>query len=85
MADKQAFNSIVVARNLGLEKKDRKATNIGVEKFLLQTLSLHGLNPSDLINIALEKYLRDTKYLTEETLQLLDNITLLEEQIFKNK
>lgn len=77
------FNSIVVARNLGIEKKDRKACNIGLEQFIIKTLALHGLNPSDICNIALEKYLRENNYLTEEILSVLDNVSILESEIFK--
>lgn len=83
--NKIVFDSIVVARNLGLEKKDRKACNAGIEQFLLKTLDLYGLNLSDIINISLEKYLREQGYLTDETLTLLNNVSLLEKEIFNNK
>lgn len=80
-----ALNLITVARNLGVEKKDRKACNIGVEKFLLQTLALHNLSQSDVINVALEKYLREKGYLSDSSINLLNSVSLLEKQIFKNR
>lgn len=78
------LSSIVMARNLGLEKKDRKQVWPSIEKFLLQTIEMHGLDLSNTINIAVEKYLQEKNYLTPETLETLGSCTIIEKQIFEN-
>jgi len=75
--------SIVTARNLGLQKKQRESKHVGIETFLLQTLALYGLNDSDIINIALEKYLIEKKYLTAPILQTLETVSALEKKIIE--
>jgi len=76
--------SIVTARNMGLEPKDREQTRLQIETFLLSTIDLHGLSKSDVMNIALEKYLVEKGYLTEETISTIDGITKADKTIFKN-
>lgn len=78
------YNSIVVVRNLGIEKKDRKQCNISIEKFLLQVMDLHGITGSDLVNVALEKYLIEKGFLTEEILKDLDRINEFEISFYSN-
>jgi hypothetical protein len=77
--------SIVTARNLGLEKKARVPTNTSIENFLLKTMDIYGLNYSDIVNIALEKYLIEYGYLTTETLSVIDSVSILEKEIFNKK
>lgn len=84
MAGNETFNSsIVTARNLGIQKKNRVVANVGIENFLLAIINLHGLSRSDIVNIALEKYLRDENYLNPETLDFTNAVTELEKKIFK--
>lgn len=78
------YNSIVVARNLGIEKKDRKQCNVSIEKFLLQVMDLQGITGSDVINIAIEKYLVEKGFLTEDILKDLDRINEFEISFFTN-
>ena len=78
------YNSIVVARNLGIEKKDRKQCNISIEKFLIQVMDIHGISGSDIINVALEKYLVEKGFLTEEILKDLDRINEFEISFYSN-
>jgi hypothetical protein len=74
--------SIVTARNLGIQKRDRQAANFGIEAFLLKCMDLHGLNKSDIANIALEKYLKEKGYLTPEILAFMNTVTDPEKTIF---
>ena len=76
--------SIVVARNLGLGKKDREQVHPSVEKFLKSIIDANGLDLSNTINMALEKLLREKGYLTPETLDLLGCCSELELSIFEN-
>lgn len=75
--------SIVTARNLGLENKDRAPTNIRIETFLLDAMTLHGLKCSDTVNIALETYLIDKGYLTVESMALLSSVSSLDKTILE--
>jgi hypothetical protein len=75
-------HSIVTARNLGLEKQSRIQTRFMVEDFLLSILALHGLDKSDIVNIALEKYLASEGYLNSESLTFINNISKLDKKIF---
>ncbi|WP_440944960.1 hypothetical protein ACSAZL_12430 [Methanosarcina sp. T3] len=72
---------ITVARNLGLENKDRKAKTFQIEKFILQIMDMHSLSYSDIVNVALEKYLREKGFLTEESIKTLSSISILEKTI----
>ena len=74
--------SIVTARNMGLEPKDREQTRVQIETFLLSTMDLHGLARSDVMNIALEKYLVENGYLSEKTLLTIEGITQADKTIF---
>ncbi|WP_048102810.1 hypothetical protein [Methanosarcina barkeri] len=76
--------SIVVARNLGLGKKDRVQIRPSLENFLKQTIDMYGLDLSNTINVAVEKYLREKNYLTPETLETLDSCSSIEKHIFEN-
>lgn len=76
--------SIVVARNLGLGKKDREQIHPSLERFLKKVIELNGLDLSNIINVAVEKYLREKQYITPETLEVLENISDLEKAIFQN-
>ncbi|MDD3043497.1 MAG: hypothetical protein PHW56_11315, partial [Methanosarcinaceae archaeon] len=75
--------SIVTARNLGLENKDREPSTIRIEKFLIDVLTLHGLNCSDIVNIALESYLIDRGYLTGESLAFLNSVSKLDKDVLE--
>jgi len=74
--------SIVVARNLGLGKKDREQIRPSIEKFLKQIIDLNGLDLSNTINIAVENYLREKQYLTTDTLETLESCSTIEKHIF---
>lgn len=74
-------HSIVTARNLGLEKQSRIQSRFMVEDFLLSILALHGLDKSDIVNIALEKYLASEGYLNSESLAFINNISKLDKKI----
>lgn len=76
--------SIVVARNLGLGKKDRVQIHPSLENFLKQTIDMYGLDLSNTINVAVENYLREKQYLTPETLEILNSCSIIEKQIFEN-
>ncbi|MHC1757504.1 MAG: hypothetical protein AB9861_19075 [Methanosarcina sp.] len=75
--------SIVVARNLGLGKKDRVQIRPSIEKFLKQIIDFYGLDLSNTINVAVENYLREKQYLTPETMQTLESCSSIEKQIFE--
>jgi hypothetical protein len=75
--------SIVVARNLGLGKKDRVQIRPSIEKFLKQIIDLNGLDLSNTINVAVENYLREKQYLTSETMETLESCSVIEKQIFE--
>jgi len=51
--------SIVMKRILKVEKKNRITTTVRIEKELLEILHKENFNISNVINIALEKYLRE--------------------------
>lgn len=76
--------SIVVARNLGLGKKDREQIHPSLERFLKKVIELNGLDLSNTINVAVENHLREKQYLTPETLEILENISDLEKAIFQD-
>ncbi|AKB41352.1 hypothetical protein [Methanosarcina mazei] len=76
--------SIVVARNLGIGKKDREQIHPSVEKFLKKIIDMNGLDLSNTINVALENHLREKQYLTPEALEILGCISDLEKNIFEN-
>jgi len=78
------FHSIVTARNMGLEPKNRAQTRLQIETFLLSTIDLYGLSRSDIVNIALEQYLLNNGYLNEQTLSTIDGITKADKTIFEN-
>jgi hypothetical protein len=75
--------SIVVARNLGLGKKDREQIHPSIEKFLKKIIDMNGLDLSNTINVALENHLREKRYLTAEALEVLESISDLEKNIFE--
>lgn len=75
--------SIVVARNLGIGKKDREQIHPSIEKFLKKIIDMNGLDLSNTINVALESHLREKRYLTPEALEVLENISDLEKNIFE--
>jgi hypothetical protein len=75
--------SIVVARNLGIGKKDREQIHPSLEKFLKQIIDMYGLDLSNTINVAVENYLREKQYLTAETLETLECFSSIEKQIFE--
>ena len=77
-------HSIVVARNLGIQKKHRKPSHIQVEDFLIDLCNLHGLNLSDVANVAIEKHLKDRNLLDERYLSLLSSVSTSEKQIFEH-
>jgi len=76
--------SIVVARNLGIGKKDREQIHPSIEKFLKKIIDMNGLDLSNTINVALENHLREKQYLTPEVLEVLGCISDLEKNIFEN-
>ncbi|AKB79089.1 hypothetical protein MSHOH_2606 [Methanosarcina horonobensis HB-1 = JCM 15518] len=55
-----------------------------MEKFLIQTIDMHGLDLSNTINTAVEKYLQEKQYLMPETLETLGSCSVLEKQILEN-
>lgn len=75
-------HSIVTARNMGLEKKSRVHADIRIEDFLLNIIDLHGLSRSDIVNIALERYLKEEGYLNSETISIIEEITQADKTIF---
>ncbi|HEY3363144.1 MAG TPA: hypothetical protein VGK06_15340 [Methanosarcina sp.] len=77
-------HSIVTARNMGLEKKSRLHVDLRIEDFLLNTIDLHGLSRSDIVNIALERYLKEEGYLNSETISIIEGITQADKTIFSN-
>jgi hypothetical protein len=76
------LSSIVVARNLGLGKKDREQIHPSIERFLKKIIDLNGLDLSNTINVALESYLKEKGYLSSDVLDFLENISDLEKAIF---
>jgi post-segregation antitoxin (ccd killing protein) len=50
-------------RILKVERKNREDVHVLIERELLDILRAHGFNISDVINIALEKYLRERNLL----------------------
>lgn len=76
--------SIVVARNLGLGKKDREQVHPSVEKFLKSIIDANGLDLSNTINLALEKLLREKGYLSPDVLDMLGCCSDIELSIFEN-
>ena len=53
-----------------------------VEDFLLSILDMHGLNRSDIMNIALEKYLISQGYLNSETLSFINSLSYFDKLVF---
>lgn len=76
--------SIVVARNLGIGKKDREQIHPSIEKFLKKIIDMNGLDLSNTLNVALENHLREKQYLTPEVLEILGCISDLEKNIFES-
>lgn len=74
--------SIVTARNLGLEPRNRIATTLGIESFLLVIIDSNGLNRSDIANIAIEQYLKHHRYLNQTSLNFSNMVTDLEKSIY---
>ena len=72
------LGSIVAARNLGISPKNRISKTTRIENHLSQIIDMYGLDIANTINIALEKYLIDKKFLTAESLEQLRNITEFE-------
>ncbi len=57
--DRDIKQSIAMRRILRLEGKKRIATTVHLEREIFEALKSNGFNISDLINITLEKFLRD--------------------------
>ena len=55
--------SIVMRRVLGIEKKNRVKTTIKLEKELLEAIKTNCLDLSNVVNIAVEEWLRKKGYL----------------------
>lgn len=67
---------------MGLEKKSRVHADLRIEDFLLNIIDLHGLSRSDIVNIALERYLKEKGYLNSETISIIEGITQVDKIIF---
>ena len=58
-----ANHSIAMRRILNIEKRDRKTISVRIEKELYEIIKNNGFHLSDLVNIALEKHLKEKGFL----------------------